>query len=46
VGAGLFGSLEEAARAMRGAVRHFTPAMDGRVRVERLTRWARALAAV
>ncbi len=46
VGAGLFGSLEEAAQAMRGAVRHFTPAMDASVRAERLARWARALAAV
>ena len=46
VGAGLFGSLEEAAQAMRGAVRHFTSAMDEDVRAERLARWARALAAV
>ena len=46
VGCGLFGSLDEAAAAMRGAVRRFEPAMDDAVRDERLARWARALAAV
>nr|WP_207912106.1 glycerol kinase GlpK [Parafrankia sp. BMG5.11] len=45
-GAGLFGSLDEAAQAMRGAVREFTPAMDRSVRGERLERWGRALAAI
>ena len=46
VGAGLFGSLEEASAAMRGPVRQFTPAMDDAVRDERLARWSRALEAV
>ncbi|MGX7953687.1 FGGY family carbohydrate kinase [Tsuneonella sp. HG249] len=46
VGVGLFASLPDAARAMRGAVRRFEPAMDGDVRQERLARWARALQAV
>ena len=45
VGAGLFASLEEAATAMRGAVRRFEPAMEQSVRAERLARWQRALAA-
>jgi len=31
---------------MRGAVRHFTPAMDEQTRAERLARWERALGAV
>ncbi len=46
VGAGLFGSLAEAARAMRGGVRRFDPAMDAAVKDERLARWRSALAAV
>ncbi|MGX7925135.1 glycerol kinase GlpK [Tsuneonella sp. HG094] len=46
VGVGLFGSLEDAAVSMRGAVRRFVPAMDSGVRKERLARWARALEAV
>jgi glycerol kinase len=46
VGVGLFGSLPEAASAMRGPFRQFEPAMDDRVRDERLARWKRALAAV
>ncbi len=45
VGAGLFGSLEEAA-AMRGAVELFTPAMDADARAARLGAWRRAVAAV
>ena len=45
VGAGLFGSLEEAA-AMRGAVTRFEPAMAEEVREARLDGWRRALAAV
>jgi glycerol kinase len=45
VGAGLFGSLEEAA-AMRGAVRRFAPAMAGAVRAGRLAGWKKAVAAV
>jgi glycerol kinase len=39
-------SLGEAAQAMRGAVRHFAPAMDGEVRDARLASWRKALAAV
>jgi glycerol kinase len=46
VGAGLFGTLAEAAQAMRGAVRRFDPAMDAAVKDERLARWRSALAAV
>ncbi len=45
VGAGLFGSLEEAA-AMRGAVTRFAPAMADAAREARLAGWRRALAAV
>ena len=45
VGAGLFGSLEEAA-AMRGAVRRFAPAMDAAVRDARLAGWRKAVARV
>ncbi|MBX7493834.1 glycerol kinase [Qipengyuania sp. 1NDW9] len=43
VGAGLYPSLEEAATAMRGAARSFTPAMSEVVRKDRLARYARAL---
>ncbi|HTN14764.1 MAG TPA: glycerol kinase [Sphingomonadaceae bacterium] len=46
VGAGLFGSLADAAGAMRGGARRFEPAMDEGVRAERLERWRRAMAAV
>jgi glycerol kinase len=46
VGAGVFGTPEDAAAAMRGAVRRFEPAMEGGVRAERLERWQRALTAV
>ena len=45
LGAGLFGSLEEAA-AMRGAVRRFEPAMAEAVRAARLAGWEKAVAAV
>ncbi|HVQ07902.1 MAG TPA: glycerol kinase [Allosphingosinicella sp.] len=45
VGAGLFGSLEEAA-AMRGAVRRFKPAMAEAARAGRLAGWKKAVAAV
>jgi len=45
VGAGLFGSLEEAA-AMRGAVRRFVPAMAEETRAARLAGWKKAVAAV
>ncbi len=45
VGAGLYPSLEAAARAMRGGTRAFRPTMDAGVREERLARWGQALAA-
>jgi glycerol kinase len=45
VGAGLFGSLEEAG-AMRGAVARFAPAMEEKARAERLAGWRRAVASV
>ncbi|WP_095011969.1 glycerol kinase GlpK [Tsuneonella mangrovi] len=45
-GAGLFASLEEAATAMRGKVRTFSPRIDDAARSARLDRWKRALAAV
>jgi glycerol kinase len=45
VGAGLYGSLEEAA-AMRGAVERFRPEMAADVRAARLAGWQKALAAV
>ena len=45
LGAGLFGSLEEAA-TMRGPVRRFVPAMDEAVREARLEGWRKAVAAV
>ena len=43
VGAGLYASLQEAASAMRGSTRSFTPAMSEDVRKDRLVRYARAL---
>jgi len=46
VGAGIHASLEDAAKAMRGKVRRFEPAMPEGARVERLARWRKALAAV
>ncbi|WP_120718070.1 glycerol kinase GlpK [Tsuneonella amylolytica] len=46
VGAGLFPALEDAAAAMRGRVRRFEPAMDGKERADRLKRWKRALEAI
>jgi glycerol kinase len=45
VGAGLFGSLEEAA-AMRGPVDAFKPAMAPETRATRLVGWRKAVAAV
>ena len=45
-GAGLYGSLDEAAQAMRGKLSRFEPSMDESVREERLTRWRKALSAV
>ena len=44
VGAGLFGSLEEAA-AMRGPVDRFRPHIEAAEREERLGRWSRAVEA-
>ena len=43
VGAGLHETLEDAAKAMRGDTRSFTPSMSDDVRKDRLTRYARAL---
>jgi len=45
VGAGLFGSLEEAAR-MRGAISSFSPKLEGPVRSTRLEGWKAAISAV
>lgn len=45
VGAGLFGSLEEAA-ALRGQVRVFAPAIDEDARAARLEGWAHAVRSV
>ena len=45
VGAGLFGSLEQAA-AMRGEVQRFRPAMAAATRAARLAGWEKAIAAV
>jgi glycerol kinase len=46
LGAGLFGSLDEASRAMRGAVRRFDPQMQSAERDARLALWRAALATV
>lgn len=46
LGAGLYASLDEAVRAMRGSVRRFTPGMDGTTRDARLAAWQTALAGV
>ena len=43
VGAGIYATLEEAAQAMRGETRVFTPDMAEEVRKDRLARYARAL---
>ncbi|NNM76566.1 glycerol kinase GlpK [Sphingomonas sp. ID1715] len=45
VGAGLFGSLEEAAK-MRGELRTFEPRLDAAARQHRLDGWAKAVASV
>jgi glycerol kinase len=45
IGAGLFGSLEEAA-AMRGEVQSFHPAMTAATRAARLAGWEKAIASV
>ncbi len=46
VGCGWHAALEEAAGAMIGKTRTFTPRMDAEVRAERLARWDAALAKV
>jgi len=46
VGCAMHLSLAEAAQGMRGAVRHFAPAMEHEVRQARLAAWRHALAAV
>ncbi len=46
LGAGLFGSLGEAAQAMRGGTQRFTPAMNEAVRAGRLAAWQKALTGV
>ena len=43
LGGGMYPSLEEAAAAMRGAVRSFSPAGDEATRAPRLAAWNRAL---
>lgn len=44
VGAGLYATLVDAAEAMRGTARAFTPTMERIVRADRLERWRQALA--
>ena len=46
VGAGLYPTIDDAAQAMRGAARCFSPRIDEAARAERLVRWRKALAAV
>ena len=46
VGAGMHGSLEDAAAAMIGAGSRFAPAMQAEVRQERIMLWEQALAAI
>ena len=46
LGAGMFGSLNEAAAAMRGPSQCFTPQMGAGEREARLEAWSKALAAV
>ena len=43
VGAGLFASLDEAASAVRGTVRVFSPAMDADTRAARVAAWDKAV---
>ena len=45
-GAGLYDSLDDAARAMRGGVQRFEPAMADAVRHDRIAAWRKALDAV
>ncbi|PLK26895.1 glycerol kinase GlpK [Novosphingobium sp. TH158] len=46
VGAGLFSSLGDAAKSMRGPAQRFSPAMDEATRATRTNAWAQAIAAV
>ena len=46
VGSGLFGSLEEAAAAVRGSVERFDCGADAGTRARRMARWDQAVAAV
>lgn len=46
VGAGIFTTLAEAAKAMRGDTRCFRPAMNEAARADRIRLWEKALAAV
>lgn len=46
VGAGIFATLAEAAKAMRGETRCFRPAMNEATRAGRIRAWEKALAAV
>jgi len=46
VGSGMFGSLREAATAVRGAVQRFTPSPDKGGLAQRIETWDRAVAAV
>lgn len=46
LGAGLFGSLDEAARVMGGKRSTFAPAMSSHLRNQRIAAWQRALAMV
>lgn len=44
-GAGIYGSLQEASDAMRGALGSFVPSMEGDIREARLAAWNKALTA-
>jgi glycerol kinase len=46
LGAGIYGSLGQAAEAMRSDVREFSPKVDEQVRQARLDQWAKAMAGV
>ena len=46
VGMGIYPDLETAAKAMRGSVTHFEPAMGDAERTRRLKGWKEALAKV
>jgi glycerol kinase len=46
VGAGVHGSLEDAAMAMHGKTEEFKPTMDAATRADRLAQWDKAVAAV